>query len=93
MNVLLLFNLLLATASSLILGYAEALNEHLYVQKSYLKHNVLKHQGGHGPYSSDIGFGIDRDPPEGCSVQHAQVVCIFLFLFNFFYFVCIIKIE
>lgn len=36
--------------------------------------NPVKNFGGNGPYSDGRGFGISRDPPEGCSVD--QVIML-----------------
>lgn len=50
-----------------------------YVEKQFSQsftdgYNTLKHVGGNGPYSDRSSYGIDRDPPAGCSVD--QVIMI-----------------
>lgn len=47
-----------------------------YSQEARDQVNILKHQGGHGPYSDHSGFGIDNRTPENCVVDQVQVVCI-----------------
>jgi acid phosphatase len=56
-----------------------ARNSPLYVEKQFSQsfldgYNTLKHVGGNGPYSDRSSFGIDRDPPAGCTVD--QVIMI-----------------
>lgn len=36
--------------------------------------NLLYYQGGNGPYFKSLGYGISRDPPQNCEVNHVQVV-------------------
>lgn len=35
--------------------------------------NILKHQGGNGPYSQHPGWGISTDTPESCKVEQAHI--------------------
>lgn len=44
-----------------------------YSQRALDNFNILKHQGGHGPYSQHTGFGIDRATPEQCTVDQVQL--------------------
>lgn len=71
----LLINIVLALVVPIVIG-------HPYSPGSYSKYDVLKHQGGHGPYTPDIGHGIDRRLPDRCAVEHAQVVSNFLTIFS-----------
>jgi acid phosphatase len=47
-----------------------------YSQEARDQLNILKHQGGHGPYSDHSGFGIDNRTPKNCVVDQVQVVCV-----------------
>jgi len=40
----------------------------------YDNYNVLKHNGGNGPYSDRESYGIDRNPPAGCAVDQV-IMC------------------
>lgn len=44
-----------------------------YQQTALDMFNVLKHQGGQGPWSPHTGYGINRDPPAECKVDQVQL--------------------
>lgn len=44
-----------------------------YQQQALDMFNILKHQGGQGPYSTHPGYGIERDVPEQCTIEQAQM--------------------
>lgn len=44
-----------------------------YEQTAIDMFNVLKHQGGQGPWSTHTGYGIERNPPEQCTVDQVQL--------------------
>lgn len=48
--------------------------EKQFSQTFYDSYNVLKHIGGSGPYSDRVGYGIDRNEPDGCAVD--QVIML-----------------
>lgn len=75
MNAIVLIQLILATAVSSVLayGYPGMPGGVPYSQDAFEQYNILNHAGGHGPYSSAPGFGIDRNPPKGCKVKQAQL--------------------
>ncbi|GFF28199.1 3-phytase B [Aspergillus udagawae] len=46
----------------------------LFSQQTLDGNNILKHNGAMGPYVDRTNYGINRDPPAGCSVD--QVIMI-----------------
>jgi acid phosphatase len=57
----------------------QAANPRSYFAKQFSQEfndgfSVLKHYGGNGPWSEGVSYGIDRDPPAGCTVD--QVIMI-----------------
>jgi acid phosphatase len=68
---------LLILGSSAVNAAASRPNRYLekqFSQTFYDNYNVLKHNGGNGPYSDRESYGIDRNPPAGCSVD--QVIML-----------------
>lgn len=63
----------LVVAPTAVLCSDTALDTMPYAQQALDQFNLLKHQGGHGPYSSHPGFGISRDPPPQCTVDQVQL--------------------
>jgi acid phosphatase len=69
----------LALLAATTTTFATARNTQPYQEKQfsqnfYDSYNVLKYTGGIGPYSDREGYGINRDPPDGCAVD--QVIMI-----------------
>lgn len=44
-----------------------------YDQDATDQFNILKHQGGNGPYSVHPGWGIDTNTPEQCTIEQAHL--------------------
>lgn len=68
--------LLLMVSVIALSAVSVALADKPYSQEAQDQFNILKHQGGHGPYSDHAGFGIDNCTPENCVVDQVQIVCI-----------------
>jgi acid phosphatase len=69
----------LASAMSVTAHTYQAIFPQSHLSKQYSQEfneafSVLKHFGGNGPWSQGVGYGIERDTPESCTVD--QVVMI-----------------
>lgn len=65
----------LASIFACVVSCADALvtGSKPYSREALDMFNLLKHQGGGGPYSAHPGYGINRDVPEQCTVEQVQI--------------------